>query len=495
MTQRVSRRNFLKWAAASGGVSVAGFDPTRRSWVPLAQAEGRSFKDAPRIDGALLLDEASCRAIAVDKSNLFHQIPVAVLRPGSARDVVAMVRYANQHSLKVAIKGEGHSQYGQTQAEGGIAIDSRTLNAVQVRSKSDFDAQPGALWADVAKATLPEGLTPPVFPATCMALTVGGTLNVGGIGNTSHRHGAQVDNVTELDVVTGDGRLVTCSPDHQSELFDMVLAGLGQCGIIVRARIRAVAAPSHVVLQDLTYRDLDRYLADQGRLATDGRFDSLRGSANRNAAGQWTFIVEAGKFFSPPDAPYFAALTAGLRFDSAAAPARMTYRDYLFRFEDRNAAAFSIARPRAFVTMWVPASATKDYVSTILALAPDAAGLPRVAGSEQFSFYPLNTRRFTRPLFKFPAEEQVFSIWLQRSAPQEDRAAVAALSASNRELLARMNAVGGKRYSPYSGVVMSPEEWTAHFGPDTWRRLSGAKRKFDPANVLSPGARMFPSSA
>lgn len=495
MTPRVSRRNFLKWAAASGGVSVAGFDPRRRSWVPLAQAEGRSFKDAPRIDGALLLDEASCRAIAVDKSNLFHQIPVAVLRPASARDVVAMVRYANQHSLKVAIKGEGHSQYGQTQAEGGIVIDSRTLNAVQLHSKVDFDAQPGALWADVANATLPKGLTPPVFPATCMALTVGGTLNVGGIGNTSHRDGAQVDNVTELDVVTGDGRLVTCSADHQSELFDMVLAGLGQCGIIVRARIRAVAAPSHVVLQQLSYSDLNRYLADQQRLAADGHFDSLRGAARRDAAGQWTFIAEAGKFFSAPDAPDFAPLTAGLRFDSAAAPARMTYRDYLFRFEGQAAATFSTVRPRAFVTMWVPASATKDYVSTILALPPDALGLSRVAGSEQFSCYPLNTRRFTRPLFRVPAEDQVFAIWLFRSAPSDDRAAVAALGAGNRDLLARMNAAGGKRYTPYSGVVMSPEEWAAHFGPDTWRRLSDAKRKFDPANALSPGARMFPNSA
>jgi len=41
-----------------------------------------------------------------------------------------------------------------------------------------------------------------------------------------------------LDVVTGDGRLVTCSQQRESELFNMVIAGLGQCGIIVRARIR-----------------------------------------------------------------------------------------------------------------------------------------------------------------------------------------------------------------------------------------------------------------
>jgi len=490
MVGQISRRNFIKFAVASGGAIVVGFDPGTRSWIPRARAETHSFQSVPKLDGMLLFDEPSRKAIAVDHSNLFHRIPAAVLKPTSVQDVVRIVRYANTHSLKVAIRGDGHSQYGQTQAEGGIVIDSRTLNAIRVRSKNYFDAQPGAFWGDVARATLPEGLTPPVYPATCMGLTVGGTLSVGGIGSTSHHHGAQVDTVTELDVVTGDGRLVTCSPSRESELFNMVLAGLGQCGIIVRARIRAIPAPSHVMLQDLIYRDLEKYLADQKRMAADGRFDSQRGSGNRNTNGEWSFTVEVGKFFSSPDEPSLAPLTSGLQFDSAAAPTRITYWDYLFRFEAQNAAALSNTRSRAYITMWVRASVTKDYVSTILTLPPDLAGLPRVAGSERFAFNPLNTRRFTRPMFKVPGEDQAFAIWLFRSAPVGDQAALSALLASNRELLAKMTAVGGKRYGPYS-MVISPAEWEAHFGPDVWRRLSEAKKKYDSNHVLSPEPAMF----
>ena len=134
---------------------------------------------------------------------------------------------------------------------------------------------------------------------------------------------------------------------------------------------------------------------------------------------------------------------------------------------------------------------TKEYLADILALPPELAGLPRVAESETFSFYPLNTRRFTRPMFKVPEEDQVFAIWLRRSAPMGDRKALSAIMASNRELLAKMIAVGGKRYSPYAGEVMSPEQWAVHFGPDVWRRLSEAKKRFDPNNVLTPGAEMF----
>lgn len=485
MGHQLSRRRFTKLAV---GVAIVGFNPDVRSWVTQARV-AQSFERVPRLDGALLLDDASRRNIAVDKGNMFHRVPAAVLRPGSAQDIVAMVRYANQHGLKVAIRGDGHSRYGQTQAEAGLVVDSRSLNAVHVRTPESADAHLGAFWSDVADATLPKGVTPRVFPATCLAITVGGTLSAGGLGNTSQHYGAQVDNVTELDVVTGDGRLVTCSPERESELFDVVLAGQGQCGVIVRARLRLMPAPSHVILHDLTYTDLDAYLRDQSLLASEGRFDSQRGTMLRDKSGAWSFVIEIGKFFTPPDEPNLAALESGLRFASAAAPARMTYREYLFRFEARNAAA-PAGRPSPVIAMWIPASATREYLGNILSLSPDAAALPRFGGVESFGCYPLNTRRFTRPLFKAPSEEQAYAFWLFRSVKPGDQAALSALLASNRELLAKMTAAGGKRYGPYS-MVISPTEWQAHFGPDVWRRLVAAKAKYDPNRVLSPEPAMF----
>src|ERR1700739_1261086 len=217
MKDQLSRREFTQLAI---GAAIVGFNPDARSWVTQERNTAGPFDRLPKLDGALLLDEESRRAIAVGQGNMFHRCPAAVLRPGSVQDIVAMVRYANQHKLKVAIRGNGHSRYGQTQAEAGVVIDLRSLNAVRVRTPQSADAQPGVFWSAVADATLLKGLTPRLFPGTCLNLiTVGGTLNAGGIGLMTAHHGAQVDNVTELDVVTGDGRLVTCSPEHESELF------------------------------------------------------------------------------------------------------------------------------------------------------------------------------------------------------------------------------------------------------------------------------------
>jgi FAD/FMN-containing dehydrogenase len=89
-----------------------------------------------------------------------------------------------------------------------------------------------------------------------------------------------------------------------------------------------------------------------------------------------------------------------------------------------------------------------------------------------------------------PSEEQVFALWLFRSVKAGDEAALSALLASNRDLLAKMTAAGGKRYAPYS-MVISPAEWQAHYGPEVWRRFVAAKAKYDPNRVLSPHPAIF----
>lgn len=46
----------------------------------------------------------------------------------------------------------------------------------------------------------------------------------------------------------GKGDLITCSSSHTPELFYAALGGLGQFGIITRARISLQPAPNRVIL-------------------------------------------------------------------------------------------------------------------------------------------------------------------------------------------------------------------------------------------------------
>ncbi len=78
-----------------------------------------------------------------------------------------------------------------------------------------------------------------------------------------------------------------------------------------------------------------------------------------------------------------------------------------------------------------------------------------------------------------PTEEQAFAFWLSRSVNPGDEAALSALLGSNRELLAKTTAAGGKRYAPYS-IVISPAEWHAttvlRYGPVSLPRRQNTTR-------------------
>src|SRR5260370_6358633 len=270
MSQEFTRRRFLQHISAAG---LSGLVVRERSWL-LAEEVDQRWKGISKLDGSLLLDEGHREQMAMDFGANFHRLPAAVLQPRSAADLMKIVRFANTHRMQIAMRGQGHSQYGQTLVEGGIVVDSGTLNTVKFSGAGTVDAHAGASWEDVTRATLAQGLTPPAMGDT-MTLSVGGILSVVGIRNSSHLFGAVVDTVEELDVLTGAGDLLTCSPQRNRELFELAIAGMGQCGLIVSARLRFVTAPKWVVLRDLIYDDLGKFLGDVKRLATDGNVEHL----------------------------------------------------------------------------------------------------------------------------------------------------------------------------------------------------------------------------
>src|SRR5919112_1160038 len=229
MSGEISRRTFLRGTLA-GAIVVAGFDTGLRSWVSAAELEHRTTalaEDFPAFDGVLLLDDASRAAAADDFGHLVHRQPFAVLKPGSLDDVVKLVQFARRNNIKVAARGQAHSTQGQAQVEAGVVFDMATLATVHEINPTNALVEGGTRWLDLLAQTIPQGLTPPTL-VDFLELTVGGTLSLGGIGSQAFRFGPQVDNVLELQVVTGEGELVNCSPAHNRTLFDAARSGLGQ---------------------------------------------------------------------------------------------------------------------------------------------------------------------------------------------------------------------------------------------------------------------------
>src|SRR5437588_8302471 len=105
-----TRRDFLRIVSASA-VSLSALPEWARAWWFAETTLPRS-KDLPKIDGALIFNDEARERMATDIGGNFHRLPVAVLRPRSVEDVPKVVHFANKNGVRIAMRGQGHSQYG-----------------------------------------------------------------------------------------------------------------------------------------------------------------------------------------------------------------------------------------------------------------------------------------------------------------------------------------------------------------------------------------------
>lgn len=472
MQERHSRRTFVKTLAASA--VVLGFSPDHGMWITQAHAaQGIDFNRLPRLDGAMHLDDPSRDAAAIDFGRLVQERPVAVLQPGSVRDLSRILRFAQAHTLRVAVRGRAHSIYGQALVKNGIAIDMSTLATVHHVSKTRAIVDAGCTWGDVLNATLPEGLTPPVTP-DYLGLSVGGTLSIGGISPTTFRFGAQVDNVVRLQVVTGDGRTLWCSETQRPDLFEAALAGQGQCAIIARAVLRLVPAPERVRLFVLRYADVATALHDAERLTEDGRFSGVVAFASPTAGGPRVFLI-ATYYYSVPEEPDHATLLEGLHH----APGGVQISDLTYlQYSDRVRGPFPELPHPALSLVLAGSTATAFIEKALTSLTPSDLGTFNVI---QMFAWP--TSAFTRPLFRVPDEKRCVGFAVLRSATTPSMQEQ--MLAGNRTLYDDSRLLGGTIY-PFSAVQLTAEDWRMHYGTH-WKALLSAKRRFDSENILASG--------
>jgi FAD/FMN-containing dehydrogenase len=483
----MSRRNLLRGALAA--VAVLGFDPKLRSWATAAELAGgdKLAGGFPHFDGQFLVDDASRTAAADDYGHFIHRRPRAVLRPGSIADVANLIAFAKEHDIQVAARGQGHSTLGQAQVAAGVVIDMSSLAAIHEVNAGSALVDGGVTWSELLARTIPLGLAPPTLN-DYLDLSIGGTLSVGGVGSQAFRQGPQVDNVLELTVVTGRGEVVTCSPTRRRPLFDAVRSGLGQFGVIVRARVRLMPVLPKTRYYQLPYTDLHVFLGDLLAAIQDGRFDTVQGFAAPVASGGWSYSMEVTKGFTPGSEPDDASVLAGLHFTAGQQTSQdLAYFDYLNRLAPTVALLKQLGVwffPHPWVDLLVPTARAESFIGgTLTALDPADLGQGPVL------VYPYRRDVFKAPNFRVPEGDTFFLFGLLRTAipPTPERSAE--LVAANRALFEQARAVGGFFY-PVDSVPMSRADWRRHFGP-RWPQFVAAKEAFDPEALLAPGQGIF----
>jgi len=103
-------------------------------------------------------------------------------------------------------------------------------------------------YEDLVAATLPTGQMPLVVPQL-KTITLGGAVTGLGIESSSFRNGTPHESVIDMDVVTGDGRVVTCSRAENADLFYGFPNSYGTLGYSLRLRIELERTHPYVHLR------------------------------------------------------------------------------------------------------------------------------------------------------------------------------------------------------------------------------------------------------
>ncbi|MCF3132014.1 D-arabinono-1,4-lactone oxidase [Streptomyces olivochromogenes] len=157
--------------------------------------------------------------------------PVREVAPASVEELSAAVRKAAEDGLTVKAVGSGHS-FTSIAATGGVLIRPQLLTGIRSidRDAMTVTVEAGTPLKRLNLALAREGLSLTNM-GDIMEQTVSGATSTGthGTGRESASIAAQIKG---LELVTGDGSLLTCSEKENPEVFAAARIGLGALGVI-----------------------------------------------------------------------------------------------------------------------------------------------------------------------------------------------------------------------------------------------------------------------
>jgi FAD/FMN-containing dehydrogenase len=182
----------------------------------------------------------------------------------------------------------------------------------------------------LADATLAHGMMPAVVPQL-RSITLGGAVAGVGIESSSFRRGLVHETVVALEVLTGDGRVLVCTPDNEHrDLFYGFPNSYGTLGYALAVTARLLPVQPYVVLEHIRYTQPEACFAAIAAHCAEQSLDFLDGvvfAPNELVLtlGRFTTEVPRKSDYTFDKIYYRAVREGGADW--------LTVRDYLWRWD------------------------------------------------------------------------------------------------------------------------------------------------------------------
>ncbi|MFG3302177.1 FAD-binding oxidoreductase [Micromonospora chersina] len=385
------------------------------------------------------------------------------------------------------------------------------------------DVQGMCTYEDLVDATLPHHLMPLVVPQL-RTITLGGAVTGLGIESTSFRNGLPHESVTELDILTGAGELVTARPvGEHADLFRAFPNSLGSLGYSTRLRIELQPVRRYVALRNIRFSRLEELTDAIAEVVAKGSWEGEPVDAMDGvmfSPGEAYLVLAA--FTDEADGPPSDYTGQDIYYRSLRRRTRdvLTTYDYLWRWDTDwfwCSAAFGVQHP-VVRRLWPQRYRRSDFYHRLVRLEHRhqvAARIDRwrgrparervvqdveipLAGTADFLRWFARTVQMTPvwlcplrlrepagpgsarawPLYPLQPGETYVNIGFWGSVPIAEGAADGDV---NREIERAVSDVGGHK-SLYSDAYYDRAAFDQLYGGATWRAV---KERYDPDHRLT----------
>lgn len=217
-----------------------------------------------------------------------HIYPDVIVVPYTTEDVSSIVKIARAYDQVISVRSGGHSFTCTSLKQGGINIDMRTMNKVNIISPHLVELGPGSTWDRVLKLVPPSHYT--VIHGQCKSVGIGGYILGGGINvvGTSEKYGTAGDHVIKYTMVDAVGNILHVTRDNTTVIFPETgetqmlyddhnlffsLTGAGQSyGIVTEFLYKIYPKPETLPILAMIFLENPYDVRKLERLAMDGRY-------------------------------------------------------------------------------------------------------------------------------------------------------------------------------------------------------------------------------
>jgi FAD/FMN-containing dehydrogenase len=190
-------------------------------------------------------------------------------------------------------------------------------------------------YEDLVAATLPHGLIPLVVPQL-KTITLGGAVTGLGIESSSYRNGCPHESVLEMDILTGDARVLTVRPDNEHrDLFYGFPNSFGTLGYALRLKIELEPVTPYIHLRHVRFGDLDACATAIGTVVATSEYDAQHVDF---VDGTWfsadeCYLTLANYAATAPSASSYTGQEIYYRSIQQRSEDWLTTHDYLWRWD------------------------------------------------------------------------------------------------------------------------------------------------------------------